>query len=110
MWDAQQWHYVHETEVERGRIAVGRLERAGEPEGERWHIVNVYMPVRVQGAAERRRDEPMWHKLSDTLAQFDTRSVIVLGDLNAEPGTWLRMGNGIRHWANDELENICTQG
>ena len=33
MWDAQQWKYEHVKEVEKGRIAVGRLERAGEPRG-----------------------------------------------------------------------------
>ena len=78
MWDTQQWNYTHEREVEHGRIAIGRLERAGEPDGEKWYIFNVYMSVRVCGRVERQRDEAIWDKLSEAVSTYKEGSVIIL--------------------------------
>ena len=48
--------------------------------------------------------------LREAATQHPARSVIIMGDLNAEPRLWVQEGNGVKHWANEKLDDICEQG
>ena len=110
MWDAKAWTYEHVKVIEKGRIAYGKLQRAGEPQGETWHIFNVYMPVRDHTAGNRAGAERTWQKLHDAVTLHDSRATVVIGDLNAEPHNWVQEGKAKEHWANTKLNELCEEG
>ena len=73
MWGAQWWTYTHVATVERGHIVHGTLQRAGGPDGEMWHVLNVYTPVRTQlGEESKRKDEETWNKLDKAIARISS--------------------------------------
>ena len=111
MWDTQQWTYTHKRVVVKGRVTHGTLHKAGEEtEGERWEIYNAYMPVRVAGNESKSKDETVWDSLHTAVSSNTSPNVVVVGDLNAEPMSWVSEGKGVKHWANDKLHELCLTG
>ena len=110
LWDTNRWNYTpgKEHKIQGAHYATGTLQRAGEPEGALWHLVATYMPTR-DGSIRKPQAEEFWDALRDDLLQLPHDRTVVLGDLNAEPLTWLHEQKSERHWADMRLHDIMEQ-